>query len=350
MAGTKNGTLVGKNADFTQVDGPNSQSSENNGLITNGQMWIGSTALNAGGTHVNVGTLTSSDASITFGYSSPNITATITGGSTVGKTITGNTGGALPPSAGNWNIVGSGVISTNGVGSTLTISSSGISQVNVQRFTASGAFTYTPTIRAKFVIVELCGAGGGGGGCAATTANLALAGSGAGGAYARFLLTAAQIGASLSGSVGAAGAGGAAGNNNGTAGGNTTLATAAAWTVGGGALGTGGAAGTPANSSASSGGTVTTGTGIILNTSDGGFGSHTAGLVTGLLIPGLGGCSLLGVPGYMASVSGIANGASAGTNAVGFGAGGTGACAYGTNTARAGGNGAGGIAIFTEFI
>lgn len=74
MAGTKNDVLVGKNADFTQANAPNGQSSEANGLVTNGQLWIGSTALNAGATHINVGTLTSPDASITIGYSSPNIT------------------------------------------------------------------------------------------------------------------------------------------------------------------------------------------------------------------------------------------------------------------------------------
>jgi hypothetical protein len=40
------------------------------------------------------------------------------------NTLTGNTGGALSPSAGNINIVGSGVISVAGSGSTLTISES----------------------------------------------------------------------------------------------------------------------------------------------------------------------------------------------------------------------------------
>jgi hypothetical protein len=58
MAGTKNDVLVGKNADFSQVNAPNSTSSENNGLIANGQLWIGSTSVNAGGTHIKVGTIT----------------------------------------------------------------------------------------------------------------------------------------------------------------------------------------------------------------------------------------------------------------------------------------------------
>jgi hypothetical protein len=79
MSGFDNDVLYAKNGDFTQAD--NQNVSESNGLITNGQFWIGSTALNAGGTHVNVGNLTSPDGSITFGYSSPNITAVVTGGS-----------------------------------------------------------------------------------------------------------------------------------------------------------------------------------------------------------------------------------------------------------------------------
>lgn len=58
------------NADFTGDAVP----STTNGLQTNGKMWIGSTVPNANGTHINVGTLTSPDSSVTIGYSSPNIT------------------------------------------------------------------------------------------------------------------------------------------------------------------------------------------------------------------------------------------------------------------------------------
>lgn len=72
MSGFDNDIMFAKNADFTQAD--NQAVSESNGLATNGQLWIGATTLNAGGTHINVGTLTSPDASVTIGYSSPNIT------------------------------------------------------------------------------------------------------------------------------------------------------------------------------------------------------------------------------------------------------------------------------------
>lgn len=75
MAGIKNDVIFGLNGDFSSSD--NISPSESNGLITDGQLWIGSTALNAGSTHINVGEITSPDNSITLGYSSPNITARV---------------------------------------------------------------------------------------------------------------------------------------------------------------------------------------------------------------------------------------------------------------------------------
>jgi len=120
MAGFENDIGFAKNFDFTQSD--NQAPVEANGLATNGQLWIGTTAVNAGGTHVNVGSLSSPDSSITFSYSSPNITAVIAGGTTVGKTITGNTGGAISPTGGNWNIVTANSTPLFvGSGSTLTL-------------------------------------------------------------------------------------------------------------------------------------------------------------------------------------------------------------------------------------
>lgn len=46
-------------------------------------------------------------------------------GTGVGTTITGNSGGPLSPTAGNWNIFGGTGITTSGAGSTLTINASG---------------------------------------------------------------------------------------------------------------------------------------------------------------------------------------------------------------------------------
>ncbi len=129
MSGFDNDVVYAKNADFTAAD--NQNVSESNGLITDGQMWVGTTSANAGGTHINVGTLTSPDSSVTVGYSTPNITLQVAGGTTTGKTITGDTGGAITPTVGNWNIV-SGVSTINsgsslafsGSGSTLTLNTS----------------------------------------------------------------------------------------------------------------------------------------------------------------------------------------------------------------------------------
>ncbi len=49
-----------------------------------------------------------------------------TSGTGIGNTITGDTGGALSPTAGNWNILGSGSITTSGAASTLTTQLTGL--------------------------------------------------------------------------------------------------------------------------------------------------------------------------------------------------------------------------------
>lgn len=47
----------------------------------------------------------------------------VSDGTVVGETITGDSGGALSPTAGNWNILGGPGVTTSGSGSTLTINS-----------------------------------------------------------------------------------------------------------------------------------------------------------------------------------------------------------------------------------
>ena len=56
MAGIVNDVLYGLNCDYT--GGSSASVVEANGLITNGQIWIGRTTVNAGGTHIDVGTIT----------------------------------------------------------------------------------------------------------------------------------------------------------------------------------------------------------------------------------------------------------------------------------------------------
>lgn len=118
MAGFENDVLLCSNVNFNPA-----LPKPHPGLITtNGQLIIGSTALNAGGTHLNIGVLTSPNNTILIGYSSPNITL-VTNPSSVGNTITGDSGGALSPTLGNWNILGRSGSKTAGSGSTLTINS-----------------------------------------------------------------------------------------------------------------------------------------------------------------------------------------------------------------------------------
>lgn len=112
--------MFAKNSDYTQSD--NQAPLEANGLITNGQMWIGSTATNVGGTHINVGTVTSPDSSVTIGYSSPNITLQVTNpgidvingdsGSVSGSTVTIRTDNASVTGGASFKFVNSGTLST----------------------------------------------------------------------------------------------------------------------------------------------------------------------------------------------------------------------------------------------
>lgn len=111
--------VYAKNIDLSGESGPA------NTILTNGQLIIGTTALNAGGTHINIGTLTSPSGTVTIGYSSPNITLDISGGAVAVEHLTGNTGGQLNPTANNFNILGTGSVSVAGSVSTLSISVSG---------------------------------------------------------------------------------------------------------------------------------------------------------------------------------------------------------------------------------
>jgi hypothetical protein len=261
-------------------------------------------------------------------------------------TTEGGTGLSSPGSNGN-------VLTSNGtIWTSAAPAAGGIDTVTGQIFTASGAFTYTPTSGMTYVIVELVGGGGGSGGASSSAAgSSSTSGAGAAGNYARFILTAAQVGAGLSRSVGVGGTAGTAGNNNGGAGGDTTLATAAAWTVKGGGGGTGAASASQATARTISGGTSsasTTGTGIILADVQGQNGgpSFTASSV---VTPGIGGDSVLGLGGIVIiQVNGAGSG-SAGTVGTGYGAGAGGAGELAASTNRAGAAGTNGVAIFTEF-
>jgi|HubBroStandDraft_2_1064218.scaffolds.fasta_scaffold164017_2 hypothetical protein len=121
MAGFANDVVYANNGDFSIA--ASAKGSIANGLLTNGQMWIGSTALNAGGTHISVGTLQSPGGTITIGYSSPNITIDIAGGAVAIEKINLQTGTTpIAPISGaitfNGATVASGTnpVRTNGTG------------------------------------------------------------------------------------------------------------------------------------------------------------------------------------------------------------------------------------------
>lgn len=93
----------------------------NLGVATNGQLPIGST-----GADPVLATLSSTGGTISITNGAGSISLDVNG-SKVGETITGNSGGALSPTAGNWNILGASTaagttpVTTAGAGSTLTV-------------------------------------------------------------------------------------------------------------------------------------------------------------------------------------------------------------------------------------
>lgn len=134
---------------------------------------------------------------------------------------------------------------------------------NQQNFTTAGSGTYTPTAGTAYIIVEMTGGGGGSGGTATpgSAGNASMSGAGGPGGYLKFMMNAAQIGASLAYTVGGGGAGGTAGNN-GTAGTATTLGS---WSAGGGGAGQVGAAYTTSGiRGGATAGTNSTSTGTVI--------------------------------------------------------------------------------------
>ena len=94
-------------------------------LATDGQLIIGSTAGSPAAATLTAGT----GVTITNGSNSISIAVN---GSTVGQTLTGNSGGAIAPVAGNWNLLGTGSITIAGSGSTLTTQLTGITNHAIQ--------------------------------------------------------------------------------------------------------------------------------------------------------------------------------------------------------------------------
>lgn len=201
----------------------------------------------------------------------------------------------------------------------------------IQTFTSSGTYTPTDAANLKVANVIAFGAGGGGGGGALQAAGAACSGGAAGGGGARTFgwFSAAQIGASQSVTIGAAGTGGAAqtgagalAGNNGTAGGATAFGAGNLLVANGGGFGAGG------QLAGNSGGGAGAAGGVAGANGSGGTGG------TGILGGGSGGS---GAAGANSSFPGAGAGGAGGPNAAAGTQGG------GTVDAASGGGSGGGI-------
>lgn len=293
MAGFENQVLLCDNVNFnTGLPAPHPAL-----MTTNGQLIIGSTALNAGGTHLNIGELTSVGGTIAISYSSPNINLETTpGGSSVVKIVR-------------------------------------------QVFTSSG--TYTPTTNMSYCDIEVVGGGGGGGG-SLTGSFQNAAGGGAGAGYARGLFSSTTIGASQSVTIGA---GGTAGPNTGASPGGTGGSTS----VGSLISATGGAGGAGANVGGifAGSGAPGIGTGGDFRT-EGAPGYSGDIFVGGLAVSGEGGSSFFGGGGVGAAAG--ATTSIVGNNGNSAGGGASGAACNDGGSSQVGGTGASGIVVITEYI
>lgn len=158
MAGFDNEVVYGKNADFTSVDNQNVL--EANGLATNGQLWVGTTAVNAGGTHINVGNITSPLGTLNIGYSSPNITIDTIGGGVSIDSLTPNSGTSpvVPDVNGNIALQGTGSITTVGGLNSLTPQLTGLTNHAVQVGAGTSTLTQIAVGADGYVLGGIAGA------------------------------------------------------------------------------------------------------------------------------------------------------------------------------------------------
>lgn len=204
-------------------------------------------------------------------------------------------------------------------------------KVTMQVFTSSG--TYTPTSGMQYCIVECIGGGGAGGAAVDTTAG----GGGGAGGYARSVFTAANIGASQSATIGAAGLGGSGTGGNG---GSSSLGSLIVSTGGsGGVLGALGAVEGGTGGAGTTGQFMTVGnpgaSGVVIHTPVG----------DNFTVSGSGGSSFFGG----GALSSVTVSGTLSSNATSYGGGGGGASNVGGGSTTNGGNGFAGIIVITEF-
>jgi len=146
--GFVNDVMFAMNGDFSSAN--NNDPLEANGLFTDGDVWIGSTAVNAGGTHVNVGQIQGA-GTVSVSYSSPNLIITGTGGSGIVTSITGGPGITITGTAAV-PIVNS-VIFTDTAAATLAVD-------NGYNATAAGTYNMPATAAQGELIIVFCDTAG----------------------------------------------------------------------------------------------------------------------------------------------------------------------------------------------
>ncbi len=209
---------------------------------------------------------------------------------------------------------------------------------SVQVF-AAGATWSRPAGITK-VIVECVGGGGGGGGVNSAASQVAIGGGGGGGGTAVLFLDVTAIASALV-TVGGGGNGGVAGTNNGSTGSTSSFGAHCSATGGLGGISTAASA-SDRGARGGAGGTGSSGTVNVVGMPGG---NGTSGLGGGTSGPG--GNSIYG--GGATGVTQNSAGSTVGTNASGYGSGGSGAIALNTTTDRAGGNGFAGIVVVWEY-
>lgn len=147
MAGFDNDTVYGNNADFSRAGSNGGEAT--NGLQLDGQLWIGRTSVNAGGTHIDVATLTPG-----VGTTITNAAGSITIGANGNVATTYNAdAGSAAPTGNILNVLGSGSTTTTGAGNTVTTVLTGLTNHSV--LVGAGTATITkvgPTATAGQVL------------------------------------------------------------------------------------------------------------------------------------------------------------------------------------------------------
>lgn len=212
---------------------------------------------------------------------------------------------------------------------------------SITTLSSAGSGTYTLPTGCRAIRVRVQGAGGGGGGAGAAggSGRASVAGGGGYGGFVESFISSPA--ASYSYTVGAAGTGGAAGVNVGVDGGDSTFSDGGSLsiTAGGGAGGAG--SGSTASNTQNLGGLGGTATGGDLNIpgDPGECGLIVGGDISNL---GRGASGPLGSPGRQTL-------SADGGDASGYGAAGGGGSGQDNNTARAGGDGVGGLITIEEY-